>query len=124
MLLVARLVELKLKVAGHAEVSDQSIAHVLNVVGNLDSTFPKLRDRLLDVITIKRNVMGTGWGTGRVRRMTAHLGFWKVEDQPSFPDVGRRKTELVPQEGSQLFRFRGVEHGVHARDHPRFLPSN
>src|SRR5260370_42601326 len=124
MLLVARLVELNLKVAGHAEVGDQSVAEVLNVVGKLDPPFTKFRDRLFDVITIKRNVMGTGWGTGWVRRMAAHLRFRKVEDQPSFPDVSRRKTELVSQEGSQPFRFRSVENGVHARNHPRFLPSN
>ena len=57
LLRVAWLVELDFDASGHLEPSDQAIAVVLDVTGELDAALLQLADGLVDVVAVKGNVM-------------------------------------------------------------------
>src|SRR5262249_39088199 len=117
-LLVAWLEKLELGNAGHLEGRHQSVAMVGNRIGELHSLALELRHGFVDVIATKRNVVRSGGCTFRgLCGMTAHLRLRKVENEPAFAHVGEGKSQLVANESAERVRFRGVKHGVYARDH-------
>ena len=86
------------QITGHPEVGHESVALILDPINELDALFLQLRDGLGQVVTVEGYVVSPGWLavlTAFVRRVTAHLRFRQVEDQPTVADVGGRETELI-----------------------------
>src|SRR5262249_15233692 len=122
LLAVPRLVQLHLETARHLEVRHQAVAVVRDVARELDAARFQLRDGLLDVVAVERDVVHAGRAAVlRVGGVAAQVGLGQVEDQPALADVARGEAQLVAEEGAQCLRLRRVEHGVYALDHGTLL---
>ena len=99
-------------------MGSETVTLVCNFVRELDTASFQLGHRFLDVVAVERNVMRSGRLAMRlINGMAAHVGLGEIEDEPSIPDVGIRKTELVSNEGTQALWVRRVEHRMYAFDH-------
>ena len=58
-----------------------------------------------------------GLSISGVGGVAAHIGLWKIEDQPPAAHVGGSEPELVAEERAKGLGLGRVEHCVNAADH-------
>src|SRR5262249_6514111 len=100
-LAIAGLVELDGEPTRRGEVGDQAVAVVGHVLGELHPAGLEVGHRAVDVIAVEGDIVRPGV-TGILHRVHAEVPLREVEDPPPLADVGTRKADLVPEEGTRV----------------------
>src|SRR5690554_2807450 len=112
-----RLIKHHLQPPGHQKVDDVTEPLVFDLPQKLDALLFKLAHGAVDVLTVKRDIVGDLTLGG----MKSEIGFRHIEDQPAIADVGAWKAQNVAHESAGFGGFGRIKHRVKSFDHGALL---
>ncbi len=91
---------------------------ILDLILERDPTCLQLSHRVLDTITVERQVVRPSRCFSLIiDRMNAQIGFWEIEYQPAIANIRTGKFQLVTNEGTCSFRLRTIEQSMKSPNH-------